>query len=271
MISVLDAPFIHPMSMVEEGAKIGLGSFIGPFCRVGPEVDIGIGVELISHSVVMGKTSIGDFTKIFPMAVIGGDTQSIRHSFLETELFVGRKCVIREGVTINRGTVEYGGKTVIGDCNFFLANSHVAHDCRLGNNIVLSNNVMLAGHVIVGDGVVFSGGSAAHQFTRIGHHAFIGGLSTALYDVIPYGILNGNPGTIRGINVVGMKRAGMDRDRILRVRSAYQEIFQGKDCIYENAEVVREKYFDCQEVLDIVKFIFSDRKRALSSVYSVKQ
>ncbi|MBL0848703.1 MAG: acyl-ACP--UDP-N-acetylglucosamine O-acyltransferase [Candidatus Liberibacter ctenarytainae] len=267
---VSDTAVIHPMAIVEEGAIIGSNSFIGPFCRVGPEVKIGSGVEMLSHAVVTGKTCIGDFTKIFPMAVLGGDTQSIYHGSVGTELLIGKKCVIREGVTINRGTIEYGGKTIVGDHNFLLANSHVAHDCRLGNGIVLSNNVMLAGHVIVEDGVVCGGGAAVHQFTQIGCRSFIGGLSGVVHDVIPYGVLNGNPGILRGINIVAMKRAGLDREKIFRVRSAYQKIFCKGDCIYKNAEEILKDNNDCQEVLDIVSFILSDRKRPLASSESSK-
>ncbi|MEG8099058.1 acyl-ACP--UDP-N-acetylglucosamine O-acyltransferase [Candidatus Liberibacter brunswickensis] len=255
---------IHPLALVEEGASIGEYSFVGPFCRIGSEVEIGIGVELISHSVITGKTRIGDFTKIFPMAVLGGDTQSRYHSFIGTELLIGKKCVIREGVTINRGTAEYGGKTVIGDGNFFLANSHVGHDCKLGSSIVLSNNVMLAGHVTVDDGVVFGGGAAVHQFVHIGKYAFIGGISGVTYDVTPYGMLSGNPGVIRGINIVAMRRAGFSRNTIHLVRSVYKHIFQQGDSIYSNAETIRKQNYNSPEVLDIVDFILSDRKRPLS-------
>ncbi|KJZ80948.1 UDP-N-acetylglucosamine acyltransferase [Candidatus Liberibacter solanacearum] len=264
MSRVSSKSFIHPMALVEEGAVIGPDSVIGPFCRVGPEVEIGSGVELLSHSVITGKTKVGDFTKIFSMAVIGGDTQSIFHGFVGTELVIGKKCVIREGVTINRGTIEHGGKTIIGDNNFILANSHVAHDCILGDGIVISNNVMLAGHVVVEDGVVFGGGSAVHQFVRIGRHAFIGGLSAVSYDVVPYAILNGNPGNLRGINVVGMKRAGLSKNTISRIRSAYKKIFQCSGSIYENAEIVRRENSNCPEVLNIVSFIFAERIRPLS-------
>ncbi len=258
-------PIIHPLALVEEGAVIGPNSLIGPFCCVGSEVEIGAGVELISHCVVAGKTKIGDFTKVFPMAVLGGDTQSKYHNFVGTELLVGKKCVIREGVTINRGTVEYGGKTIVGDNNFFLANSHVAHDCKLGNGIVLSNNVMIAGHVIVDDRVVFGGGSAVHQFTRIGKYAFIGGMTGVVHDVIPYGILNGNPGALRGVNAVAMRRAGFSRDTIHLIRAVYKQIFQQGDSIYKNAGAIREQNVSCPEVSDIINFIFADRKRPLSN------
>ncbi|MDK1376642.1 MULTISPECIES: acyl-ACP--UDP-N-acetylglucosamine O-acyltransferase [unclassified Sinorhizobium] len=256
---------IHPSSVIEDGAVIGENAKVGPFCHVGPNVVLGEDVELLSHVVVIGRTTVGKGTKIFPSAVIGGDSQSVHHSALNTTLVIGDNCTIREGVTMNTGTVEHGGTTVIGNNNLFLANSHVAHDCRLGNNIILSNNVMLAGHVIVGDRAILGGGSAVHQFTRIGRQAFIGGLSAVSYDVIPYGMLNGNPGVLSGLNVVGMTRAGIDRATIHAVRRAYKQIFEGPESIRANAAAVRQEYLDCAPALEILDFIAAESDRALSS------
>lgn len=256
---------VHPAAYVEDGAVIGEGSFIGPFCHVGSKVILGKNVELQSHVVVTGRTTIGDGTRIFPSAVIGGDPQSVHHSGEETTLDVGKNCVIREGVTMNTGTTEDGGETIVGDNNLFLAYSHVAHDCRLGNNIILSNNVMLAGHVKVEDRAILGGGSAVHQFTRIGRHAFIGGLSAVAYDVIPYGMLNGNPGILGGLNVVGMARSGLEKPVIHRVRRAYKAIFEGEGSIRDKASAIRDEYQDCPEAMHILDFIAADADRALSS------
>ncbi|MGE6783123.1 acyl-ACP--UDP-N-acetylglucosamine O-acyltransferase [Ensifer adhaerens] len=256
---------IHPSSIVESGAVVGENVKIGPFCFIGPKVVLGDDVELLSHVVVSGRTSVGKGTKIFPNAVVGGDSQSVHHSAVDTELLIGANCTIREGVTMNTGTVEHGGKTVVGDNNLFLANSHVAHDCRLGNNIILSNNVMLAGHVTVEDRVILGGGCAVHQFTRVGRQAFIGGLSAVSYDVIPYGMLNGNPGLLSGLNVVGMTRAGIDRATIHVVRRAYKQIFEGPESIRANAAAIREDYIDCAPVIEILDFIGAESDRALSS------
>ncbi|MBP1886977.1 acyl-ACP--UDP-N-acetylglucosamine O-acyltransferase [Sinorhizobium mexicanum] len=256
---------IHPSSVIEDGAVIGENATVGPFCHVGPNAVLGEDVELLSHVVVIGRTTVGKGTKIFPSAVIGGDSQSVHHSALNTTLVIGENCTIREGVTMNTGTVEHGGTTVIGDNNLFLANSHVAHDCRLGNNIILSNNVMLAGHVIVDDRAILGGGSAVHQFTRIGRQAFIGGLSAVSYDVIPYGMLNGNPGLLSGLNVVGMTRAGIDRATIHAVRRAYKQIFEGPESIRANATAIRQEYLDCAPALEILDFIAAESDRALSS------
>ncbi|HEV7246830.1 MAG TPA: acyl-ACP--UDP-N-acetylglucosamine O-acyltransferase [Shinella sp.] len=256
---------IHPLSVIEDGAVVGENVVVGPFCHVGPKVVLGDDVELLTHVVVTGRTDIGRGTRIFANAVIGGDPQSVHHDGAETTLSVGAQCVIREGVTMNTGTTEGGGRTVVGDFNLFLANSHVAHDCQLANHIILSNNVMLAGHVTIEDRVILGGGSAVHQFTRIGRQAFIGGLSAVSYDVIPYGMLNGNPGVLGGLNVVGMSRAGMEKATIHQVRRAFKQIFEGEGSIRINAAAIRDDYTDCAPVMHILDFIAADSDRALSS------
>ncbi|MBB4569658.1 acyl-ACP--UDP-N-acetylglucosamine O-acyltransferase [Rhizobium leucaenae] len=265
MSSIAKSARIHKLAVVEDGAVIGENVVVGPFCHVGPKVVLHDAVQLLTHAVVTGRTTIGKGTKIFPMAVVGGDPQSVHHGGEETTLDVGENCTIREGVTINTGTADYGGKTIVGNNNLFLANSHVAHDCRVGNNVIMSNNVMLAGHVTVEDRAILGGGCAVHQFTRIGRQAFIGGLSAASYDVIPYGMLNGNPGVLSGLNIVGMTRAGIERSVIHMVRRAYKSIFEGEGSIRDNAAAIRDEYADCKEVIEILDFIAADSDRALSS------
>ena len=265
MSGIAKSARVHPMAVVEPGAVIGEGCVIGPFCYVGPKVTLGDNVELLSNSIVTGRTTVGKGSKIFPMAVIGGDPQSVHHGGEETTLDIGETCTIREGVTMNTGTAEAGGKTIIGNNNLFLANSHVAHDCRVGNHVIMSNNVMLAGHVVVEDRAILGGGCAVHQFTRIGRQAFVGGLSAVNYDVIPYGMLNGNPGILGGLNVVGMTRAGIERATIHKVRRAFKAIFEGESSIRENAAALHGEYADCPEVMEILNFIAADSDRALSS------
>ena len=243
---------IHPLAVVEDGATIGDNVVIGPFSYVGPNVELKEGVELLTHAVVTGLTVVGKGTKIFPSAVIGGVAQSLHHDGADATLTIGEFNTIREGVTMNCGTTGGGGKTIVGNNNLFLAYSHVAHDCILGNHIVLSNNVMLAGHVM-------------HQFTRVGRQAFIGGLSAVAYDVIPYGMLNGNPGILGGLNVVGMSRAGIERSAIHVVRRAYKQIFEGDGSIRVNAAAIRDEYLDCPQVIEILDFIGAESERALSS------
>jgi len=270
MSTVASTARIHPMAVIDDGAVIGEGVSIGPFCHVGPKVVLGDGVELVSHAVVTGRTDIGKACRIFPGAVVGGEPQSVHHAGEETTLSVGDNCVIREGVTMNTGTVGGGGKTVVGSNNLFLANSHVAHDCQLGNHIIMSNNVMLAGHVVVADRVILGGGSAVHQFTRIGRHAFIGGLAAVSYDVIPYGLLNGNPGVLGGLNVVGMARAGVERSVIHIVRRAFKKIFDGEGSARANAAGLREEFAECSQAMEILDFIAADSDRALSSPFRGK-
>jgi UDP-N-acetylglucosamine acyltransferase len=261
---------IHPMAIVEDGAVIGENVVVGPFCHIGSRVTLQDDVELLSNAVVTGLTEIGRGSRIFPMAVIGGVSQSLHEAGADSRLVVGENCTMREGVTMNCGTVGGGGITSVGNNCLLLANSHVAHDCRLGNDIILSNNVMLAGHVQVGDRAILSGGCAVHQFSRIGRQAFIGGLSAVNYDVIPYGMLNGNPGILGGLNVVGMTRAGIERATIHTVRRAYKAIFDGEGSIRAKAVAVRDEYLDCPEALEMIDFICVDSDRAMSSPYRGK-
>lgn len=261
---------IHPLALVEDGAVIGENVTIGPFCHVGPKVVLGDGCELLSHAVVVGRTTIGKNAKIHSMAVIGGEPQSVHHQGEETTLDIGDNCTMRENVTINAGTVGGGGRTVVGNNNLFLAGSHVAHDCMLGDHIIMSNAALLAGHVKVEDRVIIGGGAAVHQFSRLGRQSFIGGMTGVAYDVIPYGMLHGNPGILDGLNIVGMTRAGIERATIHRVRRAYKDIFEGEGSIRVNAERIRPDYLDCKEVIEILDFIAADADRALSSPHRNK-
>ncbi|WP_137133927.1 acyl-ACP--UDP-N-acetylglucosamine O-acyltransferase [Rhizobium sp. FKY42] len=270
MSSIAASARIHPLAIVEDGAVIGENVVVGPFSRVGSRVVLKDGVHIISNAVVDGFTEVGAQCQIHPMAVIGGVSQSLHEAGDDSKLIIGARCTIREGVTMNSGTVGGGGVTSVGDDCLFLANSHVAHDCRLGNNIILSNNVMLAGHVIVGDRAILSGGCAVHQFTRIGRQAFIGGLSAVNYDVIPYGMLNGNPGILGGLNVVGMTRAGIERAIIHKVRRAYKDIFEAEGSVRSNAAALRNDYLDCPEALEVIDFICAESDRAISSPYRGK-
>lgn len=257
---------IHPTAVVEDGAVIGENVVIGALAYVGPKVTLHDDVRLHNHAVVSGHTVIGRGSAVHSMAVIGGTPQAVRHDGSETTLEIGERCIMREGVTMNAGSSDGSSKTIVGDDNLFLANSHVAHDCRLGSHIILSNNVMLAGHVTIEDRAILGGGCAVHQFTRIGRQAFIGGLSAVNYDVIPYGMLNGNPGILGGLNVVGMTRAGIERADIHKVRRVYKAIFEAEGTIRGNASAInRDDYLDCPQALEIIDFICADSDRAISS------
>jgi UDP-N-acetylglucosamine acyltransferase len=256
-------PHIHPSAVIEDGAKIGAGARIGPFCMVGPNVELGEGCELKSHVVLAGHTTIGARTRIFPFASLGHEPQHLNYKGEPTTLAIGSGCIIREGVTMNPGTVGGNRTTVVGDNCYLMANSHVAHDCRLGNNVVLANNVMLAGHCAIGDYAILSGGVGVHQFVRIGPHAFIGGMSGVNDDVIPYGAAKGYPGHLVGLNIVGLRRRGFSRDQIHDMRRAYRLLFADEGTMAERVEDVAEEFSTHPIVHEILAFIRDGGDRAL--------
>ncbi len=241
--------------MVDPAARLGAGVEIGPFCAVGPEVVLGEGVRLLSHAVVAGRTTVGPRTRIFPFSSIGHEPQDLKYRGEPSTLRIGADCLIREGVTMNPGTAAGGGETVVGDRSTFLANAHVAHDCRVGSDVVFSNNVMLAGHCRVGDYVILGGGAAVHQFVRIGAHAFVGGLAGVENDVIPYGMALGNRAYLAGLNLVGLKRRGFSREQIHDLRRAYRLIFAAEGTLKERVEDVASEYAAHREVQEILDFV----------------
>jgi UDP-N-acetylglucosamine acyltransferase len=254
---------VHQTAAVETGARLGEDVRVGPFCHVGGEVTLGDGVELLSHVVVAGRTTIGARTRLFPFASVGHQPQDLKYKGEPSHLTIGSDCLIREGVTINPGTEGGGMHTVVGDRCAFLANSHVGHDCRVGDNVVLSNNVMLAGHVTVGDFVILGGGAAVIQFTRIGAHAFLGGMSGLENDLIPYGMALGNRAYLSGLNIVGLQRRGFSRDDIHSLRRAYRALFADEGTLKERLEDVEEEFAGHPIVKEIVAFIRAGGKRAL--------
>ncbi len=200
--------FVHPLAAVEPGAEIGVGARIGPFCVVGAKAVIGDRVELFSHVSVTGTTTIGAGTRVWAHTALGGPAQSTHEAKSPTSLTIGANCRIRENVTMNAGSDAGGGRTVVGDNGYFMSFSHVAHDCTVGNNVTFANSATLAGHCEVGDNVVIGGLTAVHQFSRIGRGAFLSGCSAVPGDVIPFGLARGNLAKLKGLNVVGMRRAG---------------------------------------------------------------
>lgn len=254
---------IHPTALVAEGAELGDGVSIGPYSIVGEHVRLGDGVELISHAVVAGRTSIGSETRIFPFASIGHQPQDLKYAGEPSTLTVGAKCVIREGVTLNPGTTGGGMKTVIGDGCTFLANSHVGHDCHVGNNVIFSNNVMLAGHCDVGDFAILGGGAAVIQFARVGSHSFLGGMSGLEHDLIPYGMALGNRAYLSGLNIVGLQRRGFSREDIHNLRRAYRLLFADEGTLMERVEDVASEFSTHPIVTEIVAFIRKGGKRSL--------
>lgn len=255
---------VHPTAIVASGAQLGAGVKIGPYSIVGENVVLGDGVELISHAVVEGRTTIGADSKVFPFASVGHQPQDLKFHGELSRVEIGERCTIRESVTINPGTEGGGMLTKIGNDCLLMACSHVAHDVMVGNNVVLANYVGLAGHSIVGDYVRFGGICAVHQFVRIGSHAFIGAQSMIDGDVIPYGLAVGNRARLAGLNLVGLKRGGFDRESIHTLRAAYRMIFSSEGTLRERVEDAAIMFKDASLVQEVVAFISAAKDRPLS-------
>jgi UDP-N-acetylglucosamine acyltransferase len=253
--------FIHPMAVVESGASLGTGVRIGPFCHVSAEATLGENVELVSHVAVIGATTLGAGTKVFPQAVLGAAPQNLKHKGGRTTLSIGRNCTIREAVTVHVGSDSSRGATVIGENVYLMAYSHVAHDCIVGNDVTLANSATLAGHCEVGDNVVIGGLTAVHQFARIGNNAFLSGCSAVPGDVIPFGLARGNLAKLRGLNVIGMRRSGMSRADIQLVRNAYRTIFDRTRAMAENLEIARRDFTGSPVAMSLVEFLSARGKR----------
>ncbi len=219
---------IHPSAVVSPDAEIGNNVHIGPFSVVGPNVSLGDDCVLHSHVVLEGPATFGKANEFFPYACIGGKTQDLKYDGEPTYLEVGDHNVFRENTTVHRSTVAET-PTRIGSHNLFLCYAHVAHDCQLGNHIILSNSVGLAGHIVVEDYAIISGFAAAHQFCRIGQHAIVGGLSKVVQDVPPFMIVDGNPATTRGVNAIGLQRRSFDEEDMKALKTAYKKLFLKKD------------------------------------------
>ena len=255
---------IHPSAVVEEGAVIGTNCSVGPFCHVGAEVTLGNSVELKSHVVVDGWTSIGDSTVIFPFASIGHIPQDLKFGGERTKLEIGKRNRIREHVTMNPGTEGGGGLTRVGDDGLFMMGVHVGHDCIVGNHVILANNASLGGHCIIEDNVVIGALAGIHQFCRIGQGAMIGGLSAVVGDVIPYGAVQGQRANLGGLNLVGLKRRGETREAMNELRAAYSKLFDDEGTLSERANSVKAEYNENALVQQVVDFIQGDSHRAFS-------
>jgi UDP-N-acetylglucosamine acyltransferase len=254
---------IDETARIASGAAIGQDVTIGPFCVVGPDVVVGDGCRLVAHVHVTGHTTIGARTAIYPFASLGTPPQSTRYRGGPTRLVIGTDCDLRESVTMNIGTEDGGGVTTVGDRGFFMANSHVAHDCHVGDDAVFANCATLGGHCVIGDRVVIGGLSALHQFTRVGPFAMIGGMCGVMSDVIPYGLVIGNRAELQGLNLVGMKRRKIPRQRIHDIRRAYRQIFHGAGVFAERLDAVAREFAGDEVVMEIVAFIRAGEHRPL--------
>ena len=258
---------IHSSSVIDKNAKISTTIKIGPFCYVGPNVELSDGVELISNVHIEGNTKIGKDTKIFPFASIGTQPQDLKYKNEKNSLSIGEKNIIREYVTINPGTIGGGSKTIIGNNCLFMISSHIAHDCKIGNNVIIANNVPLGGHVTIEDSVVIGGNSAVQQFTRIGRLAMIGGMTGVLKDVIPFGLSIGNRNYLQGINLIGLRRKKYDNQLIIGLSKAYKEIFASQN-FHENLNKINGEHKENELVKEVIAFIEKDKKRPICSPQS---
>lgn len=254
---------IHPSAIVDPAAKLGEGVDIGPFCVVGPDVTLGDGVRLVSHVAVDGHTSIGAETVIYPFASIGHRPQDLKFHGEASELVIGARNQIREHVTMNPGTEGGGMITRVGDDGLFMMGSHVAHDCIVGDHVIMANNATLGGHVTLGDYVIIGGLSAVRQFVRIGSHAMIGGMSGVENDVIPFGLVMGDRARLAGLNLVGLERRGFKKDDIHALRAAYRMLFGPEGTFAERVDGVGRDFGERALISDVLSFIRAKEARSL--------
>ncbi len=258
---------INNSSVIDKKAKISSKATVGPFCSIGPNVVLEDNVELISNVHIEGNTVIGKGTKIFPFASIGTQPQDLKYRGEKNSLVVGENNMIREYVTINPGTEGGGSKTIIGNNCLFMISSHIAHDCKIGNNVIIANNVPLGGHVTIEDSVIIGGNSAVQQFTRIGRLAMIGGMTGVLKDVVPFGLSIGNRNYLQGLNLIGLRRQKYDNRKIMGLDKAFKDIFASKN-LHENLDKINGEYKDNELVSEVIKFIEKDKKRPICSPLS---
>lgn len=255
---------IHPTAIVEPGAELGANVSIGALAYVGPQVIVHDNVTLHPKSTLIGRTTLGESVELYPGSVIGGPPQVLGYKpSEESRLEVGARTVLREHTTLHTGSPEHGGVTKVGSDCLFMAHTHAAHDCVLGDKCVIANNTHIGGHVTVGHQVWFGGAVAVHQWCRIGDHAFVGGGSILVADVIPFGSVVGNHAHLAGLNVVGLKRRGFSRETIAKIRSAYRMLYAKEGTFSERLEDTAEAFTDTPEVMQIVDFIRSSKNRAL--------
>ena len=256
---------IDPSAKIAPSAVIGADVEIGPYCVIGPDVTIGDGCRLVAHVHIAGHTTIGPGTAIYPFASLGTPPQSVHYGGEPTRLEIGANGQIREGVTVNIGTKGGGGLTTIGDSCFLMAGSHVGHDCRVGNNVTLANGTMLGGHCELGDFVFIGGSCAVHQHVRLGESVMVGGNTAIREDAIPFGFVFHYVGYLVGLNIVGMRRRGIKRETIRRVRQAYQALFADEGVMSERIEQVAAEHGSDPEVVKIIAFLRAAKRPVMTT------
>ena len=252
---------IHPSAVIEPGASIADGCIVGPFSVIGPEVTLQARVTVKSHAVITGWTEVGEESTIFPFATVGEVPQDLKYHGERTRLVIGKRCRIREGATLNTGTEGGGGVTRVGDDCLIMTGAHVGHDAQIGNRVILVNQVAIAGHCVLGDDVIVGGLSGVHQWVRIGQGAIIGAVTMVTNDVIPYGLVQAPRGELDGLNLVGLKRRGVERAEITALRAAYQTLAQEDGSFQDRARKLAEES-DSPLVREIADFILTKSDRS---------
>ena len=254
---------IHPTAIVSNKSNIDTSTNIGPFCVIGDNVKIGKNNNIISHVSITGFTTIKDNNSFFPFSSIGAQPQDLKYNNEKSYLEIGNNNRFRENVTVNPGTVGGGLKTIIKDNCLFMVGSHIAHDCKINSNVILANNATLAGHVEIDENAILGGNSAIHQFVRIGKYAMIGGMSGVEKDIIPYGLYTGIRENLKGINLIGLKRKGLNNSSIKKINLFVEEIFSSSDTILNNIKKIEFDIKKINEIEDIVNFIKDDTQRGI--------
>ncbi len=254
---------IHETSVISKKASIDPSSFIGPFCTIGDNVKIGKNNKLISHVSITGNTNIGNENVFYPFCSIGSEPQDLKFKGEKSFLIIGNKNIFRENVTVNPGTIGGGLKTTINNNCLFMVGSHIAHDCLIESNVILANNATLAGHVQVHENAILGGNSAVHQYVKIGKYAMIGGMSGVEKNIIPYGLYTGIRSDLKGINIVGLKRKGLNSTTINNILKCIKIIFSNSDSIDSNVKNIPSKYLNITEIKEITEYIINFQKRGL--------
>jgi UDP-N-acetylglucosamine acyltransferase len=258
---------IHNTAIIDTQAKIHKNVKVGPFSVIGANVEIEENTEIQSHVSILGNTKIGKNNKIYPFASIGNDPQDLKFQGEETKLEIGNDNKIREYVTINTGTNGGGGITKVGNNCLFMVSAHIAHDCFVGDNVILANSVPLGGHASIEDNVIIGGNSAVQQFTRVGKFAMIGGMCGVVRDIIPYGIAHGNRSKLQGLNLIGLRRKNIPNQDIMILSEAYKEIFKNEN-LTENLNNLKVELKEHDLVREVLNFIEKDKKRPICTPFS---
>ena len=258
---------IHNTAIIDSKAKIHNDVRVGPYSIIGANVEIEENTEIQSHVSILGNTKIGKNNKIYPFASIGNDPQDLKFQEEETKLEIGNDNKIREYVTINPGTNGGGGITKVGNNCLFMVSAHIAHDCFVGDNVILANSVPLGGHAYIEDNVIIGGNSAVQQFTRVGRSAMVGGMCGVVRDIIPYAMVHGNRGKLQGLNLIGLRRKNIPNQDIMVLSDAYTEIFKNEN-LTENLNNLKPELRDHKLVKEVLNFIEKGKKRPICTPFS---